>query len=165
MGLRDDILSSAVARQEAELKAGAIAVLGTSDTSSDLPEAPSAPGAPSAPVLDPEASEALARSKLLEFSKDELTMLKGLTSAALQKVLSNGADKDKISAAKLVVAMQKLETDKYVELRGQAISAGKGNTTLNVFADADFLGKVAASAGDFRAKLAAAQAVKAEVLE
>ena len=161
MGLRDDILSSAVARQEAELKAGVIAVLGT-DTSGDLPEAPSAP---SAPVLDPEASGALARSKLLEFSKDELTMLKGLTSAALQKVLSNGADKDKISAAKLVVAMQKLETDKYVELRGQAISAGKGNTTLNVFADADFLGKVAASAGDFRAKLAAAQSVKAEVLE
>lgn len=157
MGLRDDILSSAVARQEAELKAGAIAVLGAG-TSVNLPALPSAP---SAPALDPEASEALARSKLLEFSKDELTTLKGLTSAALQKVLSNGADKDKISAAKLVVAMQKLETDKYVELRGQAISAGKSSTTLNVFADADFLGKVAASAGDFRAKLA----VKAEVLE
>ena len=161
MGLRDEILSSALERQEAELKAGAIAVLGAG-TSVDLPALPSAP---SAPTLDPEASEALARSKLLEFSRDELTMLKGLTSAALQKVLSNGADKDKISAAKLVVAMQKLETDKYVELRGQAISAGKGNTTLNVFADADFLGKVAASAGDFRAKLAVAQAVKAEVLE
>ena len=161
MGLRDDILSSALDRQEAELKAGAIAILG-SDAQADLPAPPSAP---SAPVLDPEASEALARSKLLEFSRDELTMLKGLTSAALQKVLSNGADKDKISAAKLVVAMQKLETDKYVELRGQAISAGKSNTTLNVFADADFLGKVAASAGDFRAKLASAQSVKAEVLE
>ena len=157
--LRDSILEKAAIRAADEASAGALVVLGSDD--GDL-----TPATPSTPLpLDPEASEALARSKLLEFSNDELTMLKGLSVAAMQKILSNGADKDKVSVAKLVIALQKLETEKYVELRAQAVAAqGKPGTTLNVFADADFLGRVAASAGAFRAKLGAAPVV-AEVIQ
>ena len=157
--LRDSILEKAAIRAADEASAGALVVLGSDG--GDL-----APATPSTPLpLDPEAAEALARSKLLEFSNDELTMLKGLSVAAMQKILSNGSDKDKVSVAKLVIALQKLETEKYVELRAQAVAAqGKPGTTLNVFADADFLGRVAASAGAFRAKLGSSPVV-AEVIQ
>ena len=93
--LRDSILEKAAIRAADEASAGALVVLGSDG--GDL-----APATPSTDLpLDPEAAEALARSKLLEFSNDELTMLRGLSVSAMQKILSNGADKDKVSVAKL----------------------------------------------------------------
>lgn len=75
-----------------------------------------------APV-DPELVEALARSKALEFSKDELSLLRGLSSTAMQSILANGDPKAKMAAAKLVVLMQKIERDSYLELRKQRLDS------------------------------------------
>jgi len=75
-----------------------------------------------APV-DPELAEALARSKALEFSKDELYLLRGLSSTAMQSILANGDPKAKMAAAKLVVLMQKIERDSYLELRKQRLDS------------------------------------------
>ena len=92
-----------------------------------------------------------------------MAMLKGLTSAALLKILGNGADRDRIAAAKLVVLMQKLEKESYLELKRQ--TAGPEKANVAVFADPAFLGRAMAHAAEFRAKLGRSVPVEAQIVE
>lgn len=72
-------------------------------------------------VVDPEVAEALARTKAMEFTTQELGALKVLTAAGLQRELANSKGKEFTAAAKLVVLMAKIERDSYLEMRKQSL--------------------------------------------
>lgn len=156
MNARDALLAAALAAPESTGEA--IPVLGINAT--DCAEL-----SPSEPALssgaDPECAEALVRSKALEFSVDELSALRGLSMQAMQRVLSNGADRDKIAAAKLVVAMSRVERETYLELRKQSRPAGHANEPAGIVSP-EFLAAAMVAASRLRAPLI--RATDAEVL-
>jgi len=162
MNLRDQLLQSASAdeaRSRAAARDAAIVVLGDR-AASELENAL----APIPTQLDPELAEALSRASALEFSKEELSLLNGLSSKAIRSVLENGSDRDKISAAKLVIVLAKLEKDSYLELRAQSRTS-PGQLSSPGFSDPEFIGRVAAAAASFRSKLRPAESVVAEIVQ
>ena len=123
MSLRETLLGAAEAKASAALRDAEVPTLAASGASgaevaevSFLVEEEVAVGSRAA---DPEVAEALARTKALEFTASELSMLKGLTAAGLQRELANAKGKEFTAAAKLVVLMAKIERDSYLELRKQ----------------------------------------------
>jgi hypothetical protein len=148
MSLRETLLGAAEAKATAALKDAEVPTLAA-------PGAPSSEGlsvgflveeeaAVGSRVVDPEVAEALARTKALEFTATELSMLKGLTAAGLQRELANSKGKEFTAAAKLVVLMAKIERDSYLELRKQSLeSQPKQRRTLFQF-PSQYLGQMQA---------------------
>lgn len=95
-------------------------------------------------VVDPELAEAIARVKAMEWTKDELALIKSLTVSTIQTVLTNGSEKGKMAAAKLGVLMAKIERDNYLEMRKQSLeNKPKQRRTLFQF-PSQYLGQMQA---------------------
>ena len=159
MNARDALLAAALAAPESTGEAIPVLGINATDCNELSPSDPSDPALSSG--ADPECAEALVRSKALEFSVDELSALRGLSMQAMQRVLSNGADRDKIAAAKLVVAMSRVERETYLELRKQSRPAGHANEPAGIVSP-EFLAAAMVAASRLRAPLI--RATDAEVL-
>lgn len=103
---------------------------------------------PADPEAAAELAESIARSKVLEFTRDELSQLRLLTGKALVDVLTEGSDKDRIAASKLVVLMARVEKETYLELRKQNLEASRSRRgTVLRFPNGAYLAQIAEDAG------------------
>lgn len=118
MALREQLLEQAETRQKHTLEAASFRTLGPAAPPEAFVYVEEETTVPDEGT-DPEVAEALARSKLLEFSKEELATIRKLSASAVVDVLTNGTPKDKMNAAKLSILMSKLENDRYLELKRQ----------------------------------------------
>lgn len=151
MSLRETLVEKAETRASEALDAARVPTLGVEGALAD-PRAQSASVAflveeetqVGSAAADPELAEALARTKSLEWTTGELSLVKALTATTIQSVLTNGSEKGRLTAAKLGILLMKIERENYLELRKQTLeSQPKRRSTVFQF-PSQYLGQMQA---------------------